>query len=225
MCLMNEHVLWKNNKNLSRLRDRTKRVVLVVPITTMTEAANISTNTDNKGDNVLMHSILAHTIIGSTAVISVFTQMSELLFEIYFIDKNDGNMNNSKIWVNTDMAAVDPIIVCARMLCMRKLFTFLSALVAMFAASVMLVICANLSILSLNLQRFLLFLHSTGSCIIHKIVMLKELKWVVFNWNYLHASSYFSVVWTLVHVYLHVFRHCCYQFCRKSNKKQKNKFI
>ena len=53
----------------------------------MMEAVYVATNTDNKGNNVLMHGILAHTRIRSTSNIFGFTQMSELVFEISFIVK------------------------------------------------------------------------------------------------------------------------------------------
>ena len=46
----------------------------------MTEAAKMATNVDNKGNNVLIHSIPAHTRIGYIAAMSGFIQMSELVF-------------------------------------------------------------------------------------------------------------------------------------------------
>ena len=88
-----ECLLCKNNNNLSRLREKIERTGTM---NSMTEAAKIATNTDNKGNNMLMHSILARTRIGSNATISIFTQMHELVFEMSFINKNDFNMNKSK---------------------------------------------------------------------------------------------------------------------------------
>ena len=46
-----------------------------------------------------MHSILSHNIIGHPVTMTGFTLMHKLVFEISFINKNDGNMNKSKTCV------------------------------------------------------------------------------------------------------------------------------
>ena len=51
-----------------------------VPATSMTEAVKIDAIADKKGNNVLMHSVLAPTRIWSTATISGFAQIYELVF-------------------------------------------------------------------------------------------------------------------------------------------------
>ena len=89
----NKFSLCKNDNNVSRLRER---IEMSSPVTKITEDMKIDTNVDNKVNNVLMHSVLAHAIIGSTKTISGFTQMSELVFKFSFIDKNDGNVSKSK---------------------------------------------------------------------------------------------------------------------------------
>ena len=91
-----ECVLCNNNNIFSRLRDRIERVV---PINNMKKSVQIATNVDNKGNNVFMHSIVVHTRIGSTTTTCGFTEISELLFEISLMDKNDINMNKStNVW-------------------------------------------------------------------------------------------------------------------------------
>ena len=87
-----ECILCKSNRNHTKLRERTERVA---PSTNVTETMNIGANAYNKGHTVFMCRIMAK----STCSASGFSQMSSLVFEISFIDKNDGNMNESKMCV------------------------------------------------------------------------------------------------------------------------------
>ena len=70
------------------------------------------------------------------------------LFDLFtllsFLSVKEISNTNSDIRVNQDIVEGYPIIVCARMLCMGTLFYLLTALVAIFAASVILVTGAAL---------------------------------------------------------------------------------